>query len=45
MRQLFEPKCLCECHIKGQTKFWFDCCLCECKGQYINKDGTVDLIV
>jgi hypothetical protein len=43
MRQLHEPQCMCRCHIKGQKDFWFDCCFCSCKGQYINKEGSIDL--
>lgn len=46
MRHLVDPKnaCRCSCHIKGQKDFWLDCCFCSIRGQYIDKDGTIDII-
>jgi hypothetical protein len=43
MRELLYPKCNCKCHIKGNTDIIFDCCHCDIRGDYINKDGSVDL--
>ena len=45
MRQIVHPNCLCKCHIKGQKAQLFDCCSCDCSGQYINEDGSIDIIL